>query len=103
MRRKDTKEAPECECLVTVLLVRFNNRRNTAQNASRALLDVPVDHHLLDPQVLGAPGVPNGVETDHRRHPMPPRRAFDVWGFRGGQGGTRGVSGAVVVVGGSAA
>ena len=55
----------------------------------------------LDPQVLGAPGVPNGVETDHRRHPMAPRRAFDVWGFRGGQGGTRGVSGAVV--GGSAA
>ena len=101
MRRKDTKEAPECGCLVYVLLVRVNNRRNTAQNASRALLDVPVDHHLLDPQVLGAPGVPNGVETDNRRHPMAPRRAFDVWGFRGGQGGTRGVSGAVV--GGSAA
>ena len=101
MRRKDTKEAPEYECLVCVLPVRVNNRRNTAQNASRALLDVPVDHHLLDPQVLGAPGVPNGVETDNRRHPMAPRRAFDVWGFRGDPGGTRGVSGAVV--GGSAA
>ena len=55
----------------------------------------------MDPQVLGAPGVPNDVETDNWRHPMAPRRAFDVWGFRGGQGGTRGVSGAVV--GGSAA
>ena len=75
------------------MLVRFNNRRNTAQNASRALLDVPVDHHLLDPQVLGAPGVPNDVETDHRRHPMPPRRAFDVWGSVGARGALGGCLG----------
>ena len=95
------KEAPEYGCLVCVLSVRVNHRRNTAQNASRALLDVPVDHHLLDPQVLGAPGAPSDVETDNRRHLEARGRAFDVWGFRGGQGGTRGVSGAVV--GGSAA
>ena len=95
------KEAPEYGCLVCVLSVRVNHRRNTAQNASRALLDVPVDRHLLDPQVLGAPGVPNDVETDNRRHPMALRRASDMWGFRGDPGGTRGVSGAVV--GGSAA